>query len=58
MTGCIQVEGFRFKDKQNQALASGLLQRQCVSVAMGLSQESMQANRSKHSACETCASDA
>lgn len=54
----MQVEAFRFKDEQNQALASRLLQLQCVSAAMGLSDESMQTNRTKHSPCETCASDA
>ena len=42
-----QVEGFRFKEDQKRALVSRLLQRQCVSAAMGIAWESVQIKRTK-----------
>ena len=41
------MEGFRFKEDQKRALVSRLLQRQCVSTAMGLTWESVQIKRTK-----------
>lgn len=42
-----QVEAFRFKEDQKRALVSRLLQRQCVSAAMGIAWESVLIKRTK-----------
>ena len=41
------MEAFRFKEDQKRALVSRLLQRQCVSAAMGIAWESVLIKRTK-----------
>ena len=42
-----QVESFRFKDDQKRALLSRLLQRRCVSVALGVPWDKVRIKRTK-----------